>query len=132
MLTHCWMTPLNTPVGAIELMLFVCKPLQSGSSFHPFHIFLPMLGNLLGLVFHISPTVSTRWFLLVSTSSEISSSLIVSFPARIICVISSWLVTILSVSSSVTHFLLLIVLLLELSQVLLCYLTALTHHRGLI
>ena len=44
MLTHCWMTLLNTLAGIIELLLFACKPVKSGSSFH---IFLLMLVNLL-------------------------------------------------------------------------------------
>ena len=55
-----------------------------------------------------------------------------SLPVWIICLISSWLVSILPVSPSVTQFFPLIMLLLELSQVLLCYLTVSTHHRCLI
>ena len=50
---HYWITLLNTLVRAIEMLLFVCKPLQSDSSFHPFHIFLHMLRNRLGT--YISP-----------------------------------------------------------------------------
>ena len=53
MLTHCWITLLNTLVGAFELLLFVCNPLQSDSSFHTFHIFLHMMGNRLGT--YVSP-----------------------------------------------------------------------------
>ena len=64
-----------------------------------------------GLMFPLSPTISRRCFL-VSTSFEISSSLVVSFPVWIICLISLWLLTILPVSSSVTNSFLLVVLLL--------------------
>ena len=54
------------------------------------------------------------------------------FLVWIICPISLWLVSIFPVSPSVTGFFLLIMLLLELSQVLLCYLNVSTHHCCLI
>ena len=126
MLTRCWMTLLNTLVGAIELLLFVFKTLQSGSSIHTFQIFLPMLGNLLGTcISPFSNSIHTMhsyfhlsWILVV---------LYCLFFSLIICLICSWLVTILLVSSSVTHFFLLILLFLELSLFHLSHLCHLSH-----
>ena len=51
------------------------------------------------------------------------------FFIKIICLISSWLISILRVSSDITHFFLPIMLPLELSQLLLCYLTVSTHFK---
>ena len=98
--------------------------------FYPHTSFSPCWVLFWGVMFPFSPTVSTRYF--VSTCYEILSSLSVSFSVWIICLICSLMVTILPVSSSVTHFFLLVVLLLELSQVLLHYLTVLTHNWCLI
>ena len=53
--------------------------------------FFPCWAIFWGHMFLLYPTVSTKCFL-VSTSSEISFSLIVSFPVWIICLISLWLV----------------------------------------
>ena len=111
-------------------MPFVWKPLQSDSFFRTFHIFLPMLSNLLGswvLYFPILLHYSQDTFLsLPLLKSHFPDCL---FFIKIICLISSWLISILRVSSNVTHFFLPIMLLLELSQLLLCYLTVLTHFK---
>ena len=111
-------------------ILYFCKFVnfvQSGSSIRTFHMFLPMLGNHLRSYVPISLTVSTRCCL-VSTSFKILSSLTFTFSVWIICLISSWLVPILHVYSSLTYLFRLISMLVKLSQVLLYYLTVLTHH----
>ena len=80
-----------------------------------------MLGNFLRIyVFPFSHSIHKMLFL--------SSSLIVSFSISIICLIISWLITLLPIPSSVTHFLLFIALHLDPSQLLLCYFTVLTNH----
>ena len=111
-------------------MPFVWKPLQSGSFFHTFQISLPMLSNLLGSWSYIS----SFFYIIHKILSCLYLFWNLIFPdclffIKIICLISSWLISILHVSADITHFFLSIMLLLELSQLLLCYLTVSTHFK---
>ena len=122
----CWMSLPNTL--AYFSCCFFLQSFSKSPSFCKFPITLPMLGNILGSSIFLSSTVSTTC-LLFSSSSQTFSTLIVSFSAWIVCLISSWVVSILPVSSSVTpFFFLIIVLILELLELLLCYLNVSIHY----
>ena len=92
--------------------------------------FYPCLAIFLGL----GPYISPFFYIIHKILSCLYLFWNLIFPdclffIKIICLISSWLISILRVSSDITHFFLPIMLPLELSQLLLCYLTVSTHFK---